>query len=145
MTLSGNMVVNIALTPDDYWLKGIEIVGSRKHSGQFALEAKEIQALPSVGGEPDLMKSLQFLPGVQSGNEGANNISVRGSNQWGNLVLLDEAVVYNPSHVLSFFSVFNNDAIREGELVQIVFPVEVWRAFFIRHRRAYARRQQQGT
>lgn len=50
MTLSGNTVVNIALTPDDYWLKGIEIVGSRKHSGQFALEAKEIQALPSVGG-----------------------------------------------------------------------------------------------
>ena len=84
MTLSGNTVVNIALTPDDYWLKGIEIVGSRKHSGQFALEAKEIQALPSVGGEPDLMKSLQFLPGVQSGNEGTNNISVRGSNQWGN-------------------------------------------------------------
>lgn len=97
LTLSGNTVVNIALTPDDYWLKGIEIVGSRKHSGQFALEAKEIQALPSVGGEPDLMKSLQFLPGVQSGNEGTNNISVRGSNQWGNLVLLDEAVVYNPS------------------------------------------------
>ena len=71
-----------------------------------------------------MMKSLQFLPGVQSGNEGTNNISVRGSNQWGNLVLLDEAVVYNPSHVLSFFSVFNNDAIREVNLYKSFFPLK---------------------
>lgn len=124
LTLSASTVVDIALEPDDYLLKSIEIVGNRKHSGQFALEAKSIQALPSVGGEPDLMKSLQFLPGVQSGNEGANNLSVRGSNQWGNLVLLDEAVVYNPSHVLSFFSVFNNDAIREVNLYKSFFPLK---------------------
>lgn len=102
LTLTGNMVVNIALHPDEYLLKGIEVVGNRRHSGQFALESDEIQALPTVGGEADLMKTLQFLPGVQSGNEGANNISVRGGGQWGNLVLLDEAVVYNPTHALSF-------------------------------------------
>ena len=83
LTLTGNTVVDIALQPDEYLLKGIEVVGNRKHSGQFSLEAKEIQALPAVGGEPDLMKSLQLLPGVQSGNEGANNISVRGGSQWG--------------------------------------------------------------
>ena len=124
LTLTGNTVVDIALQPDEYLLKGIEVVGNRKHSGQFSLEAKEIQALPAVGGEPDLMKSLQLLPGVQSGNEGANNISVRGGSQWGNLVLLDEAVVYNPSHVLSFFSVFNNDAIREVNLYKSFFPLK---------------------
>lgn len=124
LALSASIVVDIALKPDDYWLRGVEIVGARKHSGQFALDAKSIQALPTVGGEPDLMKSLQFLPGVQSGNEGSNNISVRGSNQWGNLVLLDEAVVYNPSHVLSFFSVFNNDAIREVNLYKSFFPLK---------------------
>ncbi len=124
LTLTDNAVVDIALQPDEYLLKGIEVIGSRKHSGQYALEAKDIQALPAVGGEADLMKSLQFLPGVQSGNEGANNISVRGSNQWGNLVLLDEAVVYNPTHALSFFSVFNNDAIQKVNLYKSYFPLK---------------------
>lgn len=124
LTLTGNTVVNIALQPDEYLLKGIEVVGNRRHSGQFALEAEEMKALPVVGGEPDLMKSLQFLPGVQSGNEGANNISVRGSSQWGNLVLLDEAVVYNPTHALSFFSVFNNDAIQKVNLYKSYFPLK---------------------
>ena len=124
LQLSDNAVLDIALHPNDYQLKGVEVVGARKHGGQFMLDAKEIQALPVVGGEADLMKTLQFLPGVQSGNEGANNISVRGSNQWGNLVLLDEAVVYNPSHVLSFFSVFNNDAIQKVDLYKSYFPLK---------------------
>ena len=79
--------------------------------------------MPVVGGESDLMKSLQFLPGVASGNEGANNISVRGSNQWGNLVLLDEAIVFNPNHALSFFSVFNNDAVHNVNLYKSYFPL----------------------
>ncbi len=70
------------------------------------------------------MKSLQFLPGVISGNEGSNNISVRGSNQWGNLILLDEAMVYNPNHALSFFSVFNNDAIQQVSLYKSYFPLK---------------------
>lgn len=124
LTLSGNRVVNIALEPDDNELNSVEVVGNRKHSGQFALDSKSIQALPVVGGEADLIKSLQFLPGVQSGNEGANNISVRGGNQWGNLVLLDEAVVYNPTHALSFFSVFNNDAIQKVNLYKSYFPMK---------------------
>lgn len=124
LQLSGNAVVDIALQPNDYLLKGVEVLGARKHSGQFMLDAQKIQALPVVGGEPDLIKTLQFLPGVQSGNEGANNISVRGSNQWGNLVLLDEAVVYNPTHVLSFFSVFNNDAIQKVDLYKSYFPLK---------------------
>lgn len=124
LTLNESTVVNIALQPDEYLLKGIEVVAGRRHSGQFALESEAIQALPAVGGEPDLMKSLQFLPGVQSGNEGANNLSVRGGGQWGNLVLLDEAVVYNPTHALSFFSVFNNDAIREVNLYKSFFPLK---------------------
>lgn len=124
LQLADNAVVDIALQPNDFLLTGVEVVGARKHGGQFMLDAKEIQALPVAGGEPDLIKTLQFLPGVQSGNEGANNISVRGSNQWGNLVLLDEAVVYNPSHVLSFFSVFNNDAIQKVDLYKSYFPLK---------------------
>lgn len=54
----------------------------------------------------------------------SNNISVRGSNQWGNLILLDEAMVYNPNHALSFFSVFNNDAIQQVSLYKSYFPLK---------------------
>lgn len=124
LNLKGNEVLNLSLTPGDYHLKDIEVVGARRHSGQFTLNAKEIQAIPVAGGEPDLIRSLQFLPGVQSGNEGTNNISVRGSGQWGNLVLLDEAVIYNPNHALSFFSVFNNDAISKVNFYKSYFPLK---------------------
>lgn len=123
LDLASNRVVNFALKPDNYLLQAVEVMGDRKHSGQHRLSQKDIQALPVVGGEPDLMKSLQYLPGVASGNEGANNISVRGSSQWGNLVLLDEAIIYNPNHALSFFSVFNNDAIQKVNLYKSYFPL----------------------
>ncbi len=61
LQLSDNTVVDIALQPNDYLLKGVEVLGARKHSGQFMLDAQKIQALPVVGGEPDLIKTLQFL------------------------------------------------------------------------------------
>lgn len=123
LSLTSNKVIDFALIPDNYLLEMVEVVGDLKHTGQHRLGQKDIQALPVIGGEPDLMKALQYLPGVASGNEGANNISVRGSNQWGNLTLLDEAVVYNPNHALSFFSVFNNDAIQSVNLYKSYFPL----------------------
>ena len=123
LNIISDKVLNFALQPGDYQLKDVEVVADRRHTGQFRLGQKDIQALPTVGGEPDLLKSLQFLPGVASGNEGANNISVRGSNQWGNLVLLDEAVVFNPNHALSFFSAFNNDAVQSVNLYKSYFPL----------------------
>lgn len=123
LRVTENKVINFALIPDTYLLDGVEIVATQKHGGQFTLDHKDIQALPTVGGEPDLIKSLQFLPGVVSVNSGVNNISIRGGDQWGNLVLLDEAVVYNPSHALSFFSVFNNDAVQKVNLYKSYFPL----------------------
>lgn len=78
LNIISDKVLNFALQPGDYQLKDVEVVADRRHTGQFRLGQKDIQALPTVGGEPDLLKSLQFLPGVASGNEGANNISVRG-------------------------------------------------------------------
>lgn len=123
LRVTGKRVVNFALAPDTYLLDGVEVIGTQKHGGQLTLNHKDIQALPTVGGEPDLIKSLQFLPGVVSVNAGVNNISIRGGDQWGNLVLLDEAVVYNPSHALSFFSVFNNDAVQKVNLYKSYFPL----------------------
>lgn len=124
LTLTANAVHDFALVPDSYQLGDVEVTGNRKVGGQLTLGQKEIQLIPVLGGEPDVLKSLQYLPGVISGNEGTNNISVRGNSQWGNLILLDEAMVYNPNHALSFFSVFNNDAIREVNLYKSYFPLK---------------------
>jgi hypothetical protein len=69
-----------------------------------------------------VLKSLQFLPGIQTSNEGTTNLSVRGGSYDQNLVLLDEAPVYNPTHTLGFFSAFNTDAIKDVAIYKGVFP-----------------------
>lgn len=73
-------------------------------------------------GEPNVLKSLQLLPGIQAANEGVSNLYVRGGNYDQNLILLDEAPVYNPTHALGFFSTFNSDAIKNVEVYKGAFP-----------------------
>lgn len=75
-------------------------------------------------GEVDLMKVLQLLPGVSSASEGTSSLFVRGGGPDQNLVLLDEAIVYNTGHLLGFFSVFNSDAIKNVELIKGSMPAE---------------------
>lgn len=86
------------------------------------LTAKEIQQVPMLFGEKDLFKTLLLLPGVQSASEGTSGIYVRGGGPDQNLVILDEATIYNASHLLGFFSIFNGDAIKSVELVKGGFP-----------------------
>ncbi|MFK7755341.1 MAG: TonB-dependent receptor plug domain-containing protein [Flavobacteriales bacterium] len=86
------------------------------------LDMKMVKNLPVLLGETDLLKTLQLLPGVQSGTEGASGIYVRGGGPDQNLVLLDGVPVYNASHLFGFFSVFNADAIRDVELIKGGFP-----------------------
>lgn len=74
-------------------------------------------------GEVDIIKALQLLPGVQAASEGGSGFSVRGGSPDQNLILLDNTTVYNPSHLLGFFSVFNNDVISELELYKGDFPL----------------------
>ncbi|MHC2990749.1 TonB-dependent receptor [Pontibacter sp. HJ8] len=88
------------------------------------LTTKEAKLLPALFGEVDLLKTLQLKPGVQSGGEGASGLYVRGGGPDQNLVLLDNAVVYNPSHLFGFFSVFNPDAIESVELYKGGFPAQ---------------------
>jgi hypothetical protein len=83
---------------------------------------ERIKSITSVTGEPDLLKSLQLLPGVQTAGEGSANINVRGGSFDQNLILLDEAPVYNPSHALGFFSVFNADALNNVSFYKGAFP-----------------------
>ncbi len=82
----------------------------------------QVKRIPSFTGEPDLIKGLQFLPGVQTSNEGTANFNVRGGSNDQNLILLDEAPVYNASHALGFYSIFNIDAIKSVTFYKGGFP-----------------------
>lgn len=93
-------------------------------TGSHKLDVAEIKKMAMVGGEPDVLKSLQFLPGIQTANEGTTNLSVRGGSYDQNLILLDEAPVYNPTHTLGFFSTFNTDAIKDVSIYKSVFPAQ---------------------
>jgi hypothetical protein len=86
------------------------------------LPIQQIKQLPALLGEKDVMKVIQLLPGVQKGGEGSAGVYVRGGGPDQNLILLDEAPVYNANHLFGFFSVFNGDALKSVELIKGGFP-----------------------
>lgn len=88
------------------------------------LDIKQIQKIPALLGEVDVVKSIQLLPGVSTIGEGATGFNVRGGGVDQNLVLLDEAPVYNSSHLFGFFSVFNPDAVKSVTLIKGGIPAE---------------------
>jgi len=88
----------------------------------ITLTAKEIKQVPMLFGEKDVFKTLLLLPGVQSASEGTSGIYVRGGGPDQNLIILDEATIYNANHLLGFFSIFNGDAIKSVELIKGGFP-----------------------
>ncbi len=83
---------------------------------------KQIKTIPSIGGEVDIIKVMQLMPGVAGGTEGTTGMFVRGGDADQNLVLLDEATVYNVGHLFGFFSVFNPDAIKDMTMIKGGFP-----------------------
>lgn len=86
------------------------------------IPVKQLKDVPSLLGEKDILKAIQLLPGVQSGTEGSNGLFVRGGSADQNLILMDEAKVYNISHLFGFFSIFNGDALRNVEFIKGGFP-----------------------
>lgn len=88
------------------------------------LSMEEVKSIPVIFGEADLVKVLQLKPGVQSGSEGSSGLYVRGGGADQNLILLDEALVYNPSHLFGFFSIFNPDAVKDVTLYKGDFPAK---------------------
>lgn len=86
--------------------------------GTEKLDIKEIAKLPVIFGEKDVLKTIQLLPGVKSAGEGNSGFFVRGGAADQNLILLDEAPVYNASHLLGFFSTFNSDAIKDATIIK---------------------------
>jgi hypothetical protein len=101
--------------------KADEIHETTKMSS-LTIPVEQIKALPAFMGETDILKVLQLMPGVQSGNEGSTGLYVRGGGPDQNLMLLDGVPIYNASHLFGFFSVFNADAINHVELIKGGFP-----------------------
>lgn len=108
----------------------VEVVGERSdHTestdiGRVELEVDAIKKLPAFMGEVDILKTIQFLPGIQSASEGNSGFYVRGGGPDQNLILLDNATVYNASHLFGFFSVFNADAIKNIEVIKGGMPAQ---------------------
>ena len=92
--------------------------------GKIDLSMTQIKNIPAFMGEIDLLKALQLLPGVRSAGEGNAGFFVRGGGPDQNLILLDDAVVYNPGHLFGFFSVFNSDAIKNVSLIKGGMPAQ---------------------
>lgn len=90
----------------------------------IALKAEDLKSIPIVFGEKDILKTLQLMPGVSSAGEGNASFYVRGGKEDQNLILLDQATVYNPTHLLGFFSTFNSDAINSLQLYKGGIPAQ---------------------
>ncbi len=126
--LNKDMEMTIAL-PAALELTEVEVIADRVERIEEATQmsrvevpVEQIKKIPALLGEVDVLKALQLLPGVQSGGEGQNGLYVRGGSPDQNLILLDGVPVYNVSHLLGIFSVFNADAIKNVTLTKGGFP-----------------------
>ena len=99
-----------------------DAIQEKTQMSQVSVPVKQLKAMPVILGETDILKSLQLLPGVQSGGEAQTGLYVRGGSPDQNLVLLDGVPIYNVSHLLGLFSVFNADAIKTVTLTKGGFP-----------------------
>jgi hypothetical protein len=131
IVLDKDLRINIDLKPAAINTKEVEIVSEKSDKnvssttmGTVKLDMEEIKKLPAFMGEVDVMKTIQLLPGVKSSGDGNTGFYVRGGGPDQNLILLDEAVVYNASHLLGFFSVFNGDAVKSINLIKGGMPAQ---------------------
>lgn len=129
VNLEKNISKNIELLEDSKQLDEVVITGEAEDKnvksmemGVAKLDIKQIKKIPALFGEVDVIRSIQLLPGVSTVGEGATGFNVRGGNIDQNLILLDEAPVYNSSHLFGFFSVFNPDAVKDVKLIKGGIP-----------------------
>ena len=127
--LSKNVEFNFRLKPSENMLNEVDVVAAEGQKIQEQVQMskmevpiKQLKSLPAILGEVDIMKTLQLLPGVQSGGEGTSGLYVRGGSPDQNLILLDGVPLYNVNHLFGFFSVFNADAISNVSLTKGGFP-----------------------
>jgi hypothetical protein len=130
-TFTKNQSVNIELKPRVIETQEVIVSAQKQEKNIQSTEMSKIEvgidqikALPALMGEVDVLKAIQLLPGVKSAGEGNSGFYVRGGGPDQNLILLDEAVVYNASHLFGFFSVFNSDAIKNVSLTKGGMPAQ---------------------
>lgn len=128
VSLIDNVKKNVELKSETT-MKEVEVTSRRQDEnikgtsmGTVSLTAEKIKKLPVIFGETDILKALQLMPGIQSAGEGNSGFYVRGGGPDQNLILLDDAVVYNTGHLFGFFSVFNTDAIKNVTLIKGGMP-----------------------
>ena len=131
VTMQSNQTLDIELSDQAVDLVEVQVKTDREDDpitrNQIGAEKLNIQAIstiPVLFGEKDILKTIQLLPGVKSAGEGNSGFFVRGGAADQNLILLDEATVYNASHLLGFFSVFNSDALKDATLYKGGIPAE---------------------
>lgn len=131
VNLSQNERINISLQENSTQIQEIKITEERldknvekTNMSQVKLKIQNVKAIPAILGEIDVLKAAQLLPGISNGGEGNSGLYVRGGGPDQNLVLLDEAVVYNAAHLFGFFSVFNADAIKDMNIIKGGMPAE---------------------
>lgn len=128
--LNNEIKQTIELTPNSEVLQEVTVQSNRSNQlrrplmGVQKLSVSEIENVPVIFGEKDVLKTLQLLPGIKAASEGSSGFYVRGGSADQNLIQLDEATVYNPSHLLGFFSAFNSDAIKELTLYKGAPPAQ---------------------
>lgn len=131
INLKENQIINITLSEASKTIEEVVVTAERKNENVLKnemstvkLEAKEIKKVPALLGEVDIIKTLQLLPGISSTGEGFSGFNVRGGSPDQNLILFDEATVYNASHLMGFFSVFNNDAVKDLKIYKGDIPAQ---------------------
>jgi hypothetical protein len=131
VSIKENTKLNLNLKAKGREIKQVTIKAKKENDnitknsmGTQKLEMKEIAKLPVLFGEKDILKTIQLLPGVKNAGEGNSGFFVRGGSADQNLILLDEATVYNASHLLGFFSTFNSDAIKDATLIKGNSPAQ---------------------
>ena len=129
VVLDGDKTVSIEMSDESSQLSEVTISTKKEDENVRSIEMsvnkvemKTIRKMPALLGEVDLIRSIQLLPGVTTVGEGASGFNVRGGDVSQNLVLLDEAPVYNSSHLFGFFSVFNPDAVKDVKLIKGGIP-----------------------
>ncbi len=127
--LQSNRTMNLELSDESQSLDEVVITGEADDQNVKSVEMsvakldiKQINKIPALLGEVDVVRAIQLLPGVTTVGEGASGFNVRGGNIDQNLILLDEAPVYNSSHLFGFFSVFNPDAVKDVKLIKGGIP-----------------------
>jgi hypothetical protein len=123
LDLTQSKTLNVELSQDNLELKEVVVTGEQSNANvekvemsSVSLKMEAVKKIPAFFGEVDVLKIIQLLPGVQNAGDGNTGFFVRGGGSDQNLILLDEAIVYNASHLFNFFSVFNSDAIKDLKL-----------------------------